>query len=222
MTQSNQGKTEGKIRFFITVQKWIWLGSPKNLSPKAASSDGYNNSINKTKTQHPWSFLHVSRLCGWKSPFLYLLPLSINMNTYRHVHRGPPLRGHHGRTHQREEKSLLRRGPKKHYDVDPTAFREQFTYGFRLIWGLNLFAFKFLPVNIPEKRMLFDVTFTFRSTTQTFAWVFGHQLQEKEKCRMNFRRGNVGSQKRSLLWMREDSTKKTPNWIFIFGFSSQQ
>ena len=103
-------------------------------------------------------------------------------------------------THIRERKrACYGCGPKKHYDVDPTAFREWFTYGFRLIWGLNLFAFKFLPVNIPEKRMLFDVTFTFRSTTQTFAWVFGHQLQEKEKCRMNYRRGNVGSQKWSLL-----------------------
>lgn len=33
--------------------------------------------------------------------------------------------------------------------------------------------------------MLFDVTFTFRSTTQTFARVFGHQLQEKRKVEVN-------------------------------------
>ena len=202
------------------------LGSPKNHSPKAASSDGYNHWINKTKTQHPWSFPHISRLCRRKSPFLYPLPLSINMKTYRHVHRGPPLGGHHGHTHQREEKSLLRRGPKKRYDVDPTAFRERFTYGFRLIWGLNLFAFKFLPVNIPEKCVLFDVAFTFRSTTQTFAWVFGHQLQEKEKCRMNFRRGNVGLSEMIAPMnegrqRKEDSQLNLYFWLFIPAVISQ-
>lgn len=55
------------------------------------------------------------------------------------------------------------------------------TYGFWLIWGLNLFAFKFFPVNIPEERMLFDVSLAFRPTAQTFARVLGHQLREKEK-----------------------------------------
>lgn len=60
--------------------------------------------------------------------------------------------------------------------------REQSTYGFGLVRGLNLFAFKFLPINIPEEGVLFDVAFAFGSTAQTFAWVFGHQLWEKQKC----------------------------------------
>ena len=89
------------------------LGSPENQSPKAASSDGYNNWINKTKTQHPWSFPHISRLCGQKSPFLYPLPLSVNTSTCRHVHRGPPLRGQQRHTCWREEKSLLWCGPNR-------------------------------------------------------------------------------------------------------------
>lgn len=80
-------------------------------------------------------------------------------------------------THNRETKEC--------YACESKSQREQFTYGFWLIWGLNLFAFKFLPINIPEKSMLFDITFTFRSTTQTFAWVFGHQLQEKRKAEFN-------------------------------------
>lgn len=166
MTQSNQGKNEGKIRFFITVQEWIWTLLTQEPFP---SSDGYNNWIDKTKTQCPWSFPHSQRPCGWKSPFLYPLPLSINVSTPRS--RSTPRRT--PRAHALERERVLRCGPDNQ--------RERFTYGFRLIRGLNLFAFKFLPVNIPEKRMLFNVTFTFRSTTQTFARVFGHQLQEKEK-----------------------------------------
>lgn len=42
---------------------------------------------------------------------------------------------------------------------------EASTYGFGLVRGLDLFAFKFLPVNIPEKCMFLDVSFTFGATT---------------------------------------------------------
>lgn len=63
----------------------------------------------------------------------------------------------------------------------PQSQIQQFTYSFWLIGRLYLLAFKFLPINIPEKRMFFNVTFTFRSTTQTLTWVFGHQLQDRKK-----------------------------------------
>jgi hypothetical protein len=51
---------------------------------------------------------------------------------------------------------------------------ERSTYSFWFIRWLNLLAFEFLPVNIPEKRMLLNVSFPFRPTTQALAWVFGH------------------------------------------------
>lgn len=109
------------------------------------------------------------------------------------------------------------------YARESKSQRGQFTYGFWLIRGLNLFAFKFLPINIPEKRMLLDVTFTFGSATQTFARVFGHQLWEKRKAGFNetrVGRGMWAAQKQWLPWIREESAVRVSTFISCFPFQT--
>lgn len=53
---------------------------------------------------------------------------------------------------------------------------QRVTYGFRLVRRLDLLAFEFLPIDVPEERMLFDISFALGAAAQAFAGVFGHQL----------------------------------------------
>lgn len=184
MTQSNQGKD-----WFITVQNGSDSPHPKTF-PQSCQLRRHNNSINKTKPAKTHGlFLQWYHGCRWKSPFLYLLLLSIiwmirDMKHQVHLSGGTTVH-----THQRERKSLLICGPKKHYDVDPTALENGLLTLSRHRVEWIFWCFKFLPINIPEKRCSFDVTLTFRCPQPlTLFWEVGHQLQEKENVEQFLKR----------------------------------
>lgn len=164
-------KNKGKIRFFPVVWLWVWELLTKKPLPKS-------HQRRQLQWLNWWGKLSIIIFPTWVEARLH----EWNLHFYRWLCTDmwalqvatpmpAPLRA---------VRALARRG-KQHVGYVCPALRARPTYGFRFIRRLDLFAFKFLPINVPEECMLFDVTFTFRSTTQTFARVFGHQLWEKEK-----------------------------------------
>lgn len=177
MTQLNWGRKEGKIRFFITIPEYVWTLLTQEPSPTKVSaqtvavieSEQQQQQQQNTPYQLPSPLFTEAWLCN------------------RNLHVGIQWLGANGEggTHRHIQVDVLMCTPQKASKAHtrkkrtsciwgPASQRGEFTYSFWFIWWLNLLAFEFLPVNIPEKCMFFNVSFPFRSTTQTLAWVFGH------------------------------------------------
>lgn len=203
-TQSHQGKKEGRIRLCTPVQNWIWTLLTEQPFPKKlpAKTSAIIEPIRQKLDRD-----HVPGICRgravWMETSVFAPSHCVHQLTDAGIEASMSAPQNRAGTHN----------GKVCYARESKSQTERFTYGFWLIRGLNLFAFKFLPINVPEKCMLFDVTFTFRSTTQTLARVFGHQLQEKRKAEFNELRG------RSCKPLRNDDSheiREESTMSFIF------